>query len=135
LRNRLKRLERALGERLPQELVEVLVSGPHIEEGSVGFRSRGRFFEVRTTYKLDQSGGSHQVDAVYRRVGDVLPYGKLPFACDWAGNFYCLSLDGSYEGKVVYWDHERDDFDDKVLPVAASLRAFLTKLKPVEDDE
>src|SRR5262245_17245721 len=67
---------------------------------------------------------------LYRRVGDVLPRGAVPFASDWGDNLYCLMLSGPYAEQVVYWDHERDEGDHRVEPVTGSVDEFYAGLVP-----
>jgi hypothetical protein len=89
-----------------------------------------RIWDVRTTFALDHGNSADQLDRVYELVGDVLPPGPLPFAADWADNFYCLMLSGPLTGQVVWWDHERDEGDYSVEPVAATLTDFYAQLVP-----
>jgi hypothetical protein len=71
---------------------------------------------------------------LYDLVGDVLPPGALPVAADWADNFYCLMLSGPARGTIVYWDHEREVGDDRVVPVSGSISEFYSRLSPRPED-
>jgi hypothetical protein len=51
---------------------------------------------------------------------DVLPVGK-----DWSGSYVCIGLVGEDRGRVLYYDHERE----QLVPLAASLSAFLAGLR------
>ncbi len=133
-RQRLEKVEAGLGAKVPDDLVAFLTEREPIDEGGFGFSSGDDLYEIRTTFLLDGSGGEQQLDAVYARVGDVLPPGVLPFASDWADNFFCLVVTGRGRGKVVYWDHEREEGDHRVKILASSLAKFIAGLAPVEED-
>jgi len=128
--DRLKALELRLGTRLPPDLTATLIDREPICEGSLALVTADRVWDVRTTFGLDAADKGRQLDAVYHLVGDVLPPGALPFAEDWGGNFYCLMLSGLHAGQVVYWDHERDEGDEPVEPLAGSLEEFYARLVP-----
>jgi hypothetical protein len=51
---------------------------------------------------------------------EVLPIGK-----DWSGSYVCLGLAGADRGRVLYYDHEMEQF----VPLADSLSAFLDGLR------
>lgn len=129
-RKRLRALENRLGARLPAELIATLTDREPIREGNVAFVTADRVWDVRTTFVLDERAKSLQLDGVYDLVGDVLPPGALPFAADWGDNFYCVMLSGPCAGQVVYWDHERDEGDHRVEPVAGSITEFYSRLIP-----
>jgi hypothetical protein len=127
---RLSALESRLGAKLTPDFVATLINREAIREGSVALVTPHRVWDVRTTFGLDGGNNADQLDAVYQRVGDVLPPGALPFAEDWGGNFYCLMLAGPHVGRVVYWDHERDEGDHRVELVAGSIEEFYASLVP-----
>ncbi|HUG94118.1 MAG TPA: SMI1/KNR4 family protein [Planctomycetaceae bacterium] len=127
---RLKALESRLGVKLPPAFVATLREQAPIHEGQVALVAPDRVWDVRTTFRLDDGHPDDQLDRVYDLVEDVLPAGALPIAEDWGGNFYCLMLTGTHAGQVVYWDHERDEGDDKVEPVADTITSFYERLVP-----
>jgi cell wall assembly regulator SMI1 len=131
---RLQLLEAKLGATLPPSFTVSLGEQEPIHEGSVAFVTTDRVWSVRTTFALDSKVKGDQLDRVYALVGDVMPPGALPFAEDWAGNFYCLMLSGPRAGQVVYWDHERDAGDNSVVPVSESVAAFYAGLVPDPQD-
>lgn len=133
-RQRLAKVEAALGAKVPDNLLAFLTEREPIDEGGFGFSVDEELLEIRTTFLLDGSGGNQQLDAVYARVGDVITPGALPFASDWAGNFFCLMVSGRRRGKVVYWDHERDEGDHSVRILASSLEKFISGLVTVDED-
>jgi hypothetical protein len=128
--NRLTALERRLGSKLPADFIATLTLREPIREGNVALVRGDRIHDVRTTFRFDSSGGDDQIDAVYGRVYDAVPPNSLPFARDWAGNFYCLMLDGEYAGQVVFWDHERDADDHNVELLSQSIDEFYEGLIP-----
>jgi hypothetical protein len=123
-------MESRLGMPLPSDLVATLYAREPIRQGNVALVTAGRVWDVRTTFALDANADADQLDRVYDSIGDVLPPGILPFAQDWGGNFYCVVLSGPSAGAVVYWDHERDEDDTHVEPVAKSIEAFYSALVP-----
>jgi SMI1-KNR4 cell-wall len=129
-RRRLTALEARLGIELPAEFSIALAEREPIRQGRVALVTPNRVWDVRTTFRLDSGGKEDQLDRVYELVGDVLPPGALPFAEDWGDNLYCLMLSGPRAGQVVFWDHERDEGDHRVEPVADSIEAFLAGLAP-----
>jgi hypothetical protein len=127
---RLIEMESRLGTRLPSDFVATLHTWEPIREGNLALVTAGRVWDVRTTFALDANADADQLDRVYDLIGDVLPPGTLPFAQDWGGNFYCVLLSGPSAGAVVYWDHERDEDDTHLEPVANSIEAFYSALIP-----
>jgi SMI1 / KNR4 family (SUKH-1) len=127
---RLTALEARLGVNLPDGFGAALADQEPIREGRVALITPDRVWDVRTTFRLDNGGKEDQLDRVYELVGDVLPAEALPFAEDWGGNLYCLMLSGPRAGQVVFWDHERDEGDHWVEPVAGSIEAFYAGLVP-----
>ena len=128
-RGRLTALEARIGRRLPNDLLALLNEREPIREGDLALDTPDRIWDLRTSFALDNAGGgADQLDRVYELVGDVLPPYALPFAADWGGNFYCLMINGPSEGHVVYWNHERDEGDHHVEPVADSIAAFFAGL-------
>jgi hypothetical protein len=119
-----------LGAQLPPDLVTSLATREPIRQGNVALVTPERIWDVRATLTLDAGADTYQLDRVYDLVGDVLPPATLPFAEDWGGNFYCVLLSGPTTGAVVYWDHERDEDDFRVQPVADSIEAFYSALIP-----
>jgi hypothetical protein len=132
---RLAALEQRLGEKIPPDFMATLTSREPIREGNVALVIGDRIRDVRTTFRLDASEEDDQIDTVYRLVWDAVPPKTLPFAEDWAGNFYCLMLAGPQAGKVVYWDHERDAGDDTVDLLAHSVEDFYARLVPDPRDD
>jgi hypothetical protein len=126
-KGRLAALEAQLGHRLPPDLVAALSDREPVVEGDVALVTPDEVWPVRTTYRLD-GDEDDRLGAVYKLVGDALPPGAVPFAEDWAGDYYCLMLEGPYAGQVVYWWHEREAGDHRVKPVAASVSDFLDGL-------
>jgi hypothetical protein len=57
---------------------------------------------------------------VYKARRRIEDKNLIPFACDPAGNYYCLK-----GGKVVYYSHE----DNDVVDVAKSFAEFLGKIE------
>jgi hypothetical protein len=110
--------------------VEGLADREPIRERRVALVTPDRLWQVRTTFRLDNGSKEDQLDRVFELVWDVLPPLALPFAEDWGGNLYCLMLSGPQAGQVVFWDHERDESDNRVEPVAGSIEAFYTGLVP-----
>lgn len=129
-RKRLKAMESRLGMKLPPDFTASLTEREPIREGSVVLVSSDRVWDVRSTFGLDVGDKADQLDFLHELFGDVLPPEALPFAEDWGGNFYCLMLSGPYAGQVVFWDHERDEGDHRVEPVAESIEKFYTGLLP-----
>ena len=129
-RQRLAVLESRVGKQLSADLLAVLNEREPICEGSVALVTPDRIWDVRTSFTLDGRDEEAQLDRVYELVGDVLPPGALPVAEDWGGNFYCLMLSGPLAGRVTYWDHERDEGDHRVEPVAGSVAEFFAGLVP-----
>ena len=127
-RRRLASLEARIGRRLPNDLLALLNEREPIREGPVALVTPARIWDVRSSFALDEGGGADQLDRVYELVGDVLPPNAVPFAADWGDNFYCLMLAGPSEGRIVYWDHERDEGDFHVEPVADTIEAFFAGL-------
>ena len=133
--SRLVALERQVGHKFPSELLALLSAREPISQGEVAFVTSDRSWDVRTSYGLDDGDARQQLDRLYGLVGDVLPPATLPVAADWGDNFYCLVLAGPDEGKVVYWDHEREPGDHRVEAVADSLPQFFANLIPHPDNE
>ena len=129
-RKRLAALERRLGAKIPADFIASLTNREPICEGNVALVIGNRIRDVRTTFRLDSSDDDSQIDSVYHLVGDVVPPNALPFAEDWAGNLFCLMLDGKDAGKVVFWDHERDADDHSVKLLSPSINDFYTSLVP-----
>lgn len=128
-KKRLQKLERRLGSKLPPAFIATLEQEP-ISEGNVVVVTEKGMCDVRTTFALDNGDECDQLDAVYDLVGDVVPSGALPFAENWAGDFFCLMLTGPMAGQVVFWDHERESGDDRVEPVTDSVSDFYARLVP-----
>ena len=129
-RTRLAALERRLGAEIPADFIATLTDREPVCEGSVAILLGDRIWDVRTTFRLDDSDKCDQIDYVYNLVGDAIPPMSLPFASDWAGNFYCLMLAGPHAGVVVHWDHERDAEDHTVETLAPSIGNFYARLVP-----
>jgi hypothetical protein len=129
-RERLAALEFRVGQRFPADLVSTILNREPIREGDVALVTPGRIWDVRTSFTLAGDLESERLDRVYELVGDVLPPGAVPIAEDWGGNFYCLMLSGPHADRVVYWDHERDEGDHRVEPVAGSIGEFFSGLVP-----
>lgn len=127
-RKRLKVLESRLGAKLPAAFILTLTGRKPIQEGNVAIVTPDRIWDVRTTFRLDDGDSADQLDRLYNLVGDVLPPGALPFAADWGDNFYCLMLSGPHAGAVVYWNHERDEGDCTVEPLADTIASFYERL-------
>jgi hypothetical protein len=123
-------LEHRLGAKLPTSLVATLVEREPIRKGNVAIVTPDRIWDIRTSFNLDDGDSNDQLDRVYELVGDVLPPAALPIAEDWGGNLYCLMLRGSLAGQIVFWNHERDERDDAVEPVADSVESFYAWLVP-----
>ena len=129
-RRRLSALEARAGRRLPDDLLAVLCEREPIREGNLALVTADRVWDIRSSFAVDDGSAADQLDHVFQSVGDVLPPNALPFAADWGGDFYCLMLTGPSEGRVVHWDHERDEGDFHVEPVADSIEAFFANLVP-----
>jgi hypothetical protein len=128
-------LEARLGKELPADFTATLAQREPIREGSAALVTPERIWDVRTTFALGDGDKTDQLDRVYELVGDVLPPGALPFARDWGGNFYCFMLSGPDTGRVVWWDHERDEGDQSVVAVASSIADFYARLVPDPREE
>ena len=133
--SRLSALERRVQQKFPPELLAFLSEQEPISQGEVAFVTANRVWDVRTSYVLDDGDAKHQLDRLYGLVGDVLPPATVPVAADWGDNFYCLVLAGPDEGKIVYWDHERELDNHRVKIVADSLQQFFANLVPHLDNE
>jgi hypothetical protein len=133
-RRRLASLEARIGRRLPNDLLAVLNEREPIREGSVALVTPDRIWDVRASFAFDDGDGADQLDRVYELVGDVLPPNALPFAADWGDNFYCLMLSGPSEGRVVYWDHEREAFFEGLVRDPRHADAFYdpAEVKPLD---
>lgn len=129
-RKRLRALEGQLGTRLPPDFLATLETLAPIDEGNVALVVQGVIYDIRTTYTVNGGAAGLQLDGLYHRVGDVLPPGALPIAQSWGGDIYCLMLRGPLVGKVVFWDHERDENDHHVEVIADSIHAFYAGLVP-----
>jgi hypothetical protein len=46
---------------------------------------------------------------IYKKDEERLPIRMLPIANDAGGNLVCISCSGADEGKVFFWDHEKED--------------------------
>ncbi|REJ82064.1 MAG: SMI1/KNR4 family protein [Planctomycetota bacterium] len=130
---RIRIVERYIGETLPEEYIEYLQNGPAVEEGGFEIHFEGGQCGIRNMFRLDERDDSSQLDQVCRLVADVLPFGALPIAEDWGGNFFCLMLAGAAAGQVVFWEHERDDSDHSVVPVSESFQQFLRSIVPEDN--
>jgi hypothetical protein len=73
-------------------------------EGSQGFPLQAALADFR-----DETGRD-----------DVLPVGK-----DWSGSYVCIGLAGDDRGRVLYYDHEMEQF----VPLADTLSRFLAGLR------
>lgn len=62
-----------------------------------------------------------------------LPEHALPIAEDPFGNLLLLFVDGSNQGAVAFWDHEREDDASGTTVLVSTLEAFLHSLRA--DDE
>jgi hypothetical protein len=129
-RERLAALESRVGQRFPADLVAAILDREPIRGDGVALVTPRRIWDVRTSFTLAGGAESDRLDRVYELVGDVLPPDAVPIAEDWGGNFYCLMLSGPQAGHVVYWDHERDEGDHRVEPVAGSIGEFFSGLVP-----
>lgn len=136
-RHRLEILEARLGATLPARFVATLVSREPVSEGRVAFVTPSRVWRVRTTYSLSNADATaaEQLDALYDLLSDVLPPHTLPFAADWAADFYLLALWAPHAGEIVYWHHAPGSGGHRVEPVAPSIDIFYSGFRPFEGQD
>lgn len=125
---RLSELEQKIGVSLPSDYKCFLGHHNATDEAGLYVATNPEYWGVRSLFELDNGSKDHQIDEIYRLVGDVLPSHSLPIADDWAGNLYLLICSGAQAGSVVWWNHERDSNDFSVQEVANSFPAFLSLL-------
>jgi hypothetical protein len=72
---------------------------------------------------------------IYKKDKERLPVRMLPIAHDSGGNLVCISCSGADEGKVFFWDHEKEDLPGilndeyaNMYLVANSFTQFLNEL-------
>lgn len=132
--DRIKSVEAVLGANLPASYCAFL-SRPYSQPGkSVGVPFRGELWDVEEFLRLDNSVDYFQLDSTFERVHNALPPNTLPFARDLAGNFFCIVVAGDRNGRVVWWDREREIGDNHVEDVADSLDDFMRALTEFSDD-
>ncbi len=134
-KDRIDRLERTLGIVLPDSYKSFLLRFN-------GGRPDPSFFPIQGS-KRENSGSIHYffrvedqiesstVEWQYKILSGRIPSELFPIAGDGSGNVICLSLKGSNEGFVYFWDHDDEHSPptyDNIYFVADSFEKFLDSI-------
>lgn len=117
-------IERVLGCQLPNDYVEFLREHKAEDQASMYVASNPDYWGVRMLFDATTEPLYSNVVEVLRLVGDVIPANMVPIGEDWSGNMYLLAYAGPNQGKVVWWNHEREIGDFEVDHVAGSFSEF-----------
>jgi hypothetical protein len=126
------KVEELLGSELPEEYAALLEKLPSASKMAAPFR--GDLWPVACFLELGAGPSHKQLDRTFELVHEALPPDTLPIARDDAGNFFCLVVDGSLAGHIVWWDHERSPGDQKVESVVPSLAQFISSIKEIGNE-
>lgn len=135
-------IETELGIRLPREYKEFISKynggrprpgGFVIQSGAHEDRSLVDFFFSFTP------GDLYDIVKYHKRLKGRIPSDLLPIAIDPFGNIICLSVSGATEGKVFFWDHEKEPEEnsppsyDNVYLIADNFESFINSLTDFSD--
>ncbi|CCK31879.1 hypothetical protein BN159_7500 [Streptomyces davaonensis JCM 4913] len=94
----------------------------------------GRDVGVGVTEMLGvDTGDDCDIEVRLRELRGRAPDWFLPLFDAECGNVVGVSVSDSDEGRVYFWDHEREGTGRAVVEVADTLDAFMESLRPVDD--
>ncbi len=146
--DKLQAMEQSLGAELPAEYRQFLlehnggvpdpdcfiVPGDEEYDGEPSERQMACFFAIHDHEWSDQTPeGSlgYPLQEAWRDFRAELPGSQVvPIGKDWNGSYICLGYRGEECGRVFYYDHEYEE----LRPLAEDFRAFLTLLRPCEEN-
>jgi hypothetical protein len=129
LAERIKFVESLLGADLPDNYRSFLSGSFSQPADLLTVPSSGIELTVQEFLRLDDDADYLQLDSTFTRVRHALPPGMVPFARDIGGNFYCIIVTGTHDGRIVWWDHEREAGDHHVEDIADSFTSFMSSLE------
>lgn len=129
---RIGALERELGVALPHGYRSFLLrhngGRPKPDFFPIRDFDRSSFGSVHYFFGVDGTVRSNNVDWNYRTYYRRIPIELLPIAGDGSGNLICLSIIGSNEDAVYYWDHDDERSPptyDNIYVIAETFDKFL----------
>lgn len=95
------------------------------------------FSIVNDFFGINTGNSCNLASNIERYIGRV-PEGFLPIANDPGGNLFILCYQGETVGKVFFWDHENEPFDEttdwqnfrNIYYITSSFESFKNMLKP-----
>jgi hypothetical protein len=139
-------LEKELGFDLPPQYREFLLSnsggGVDDENAWIVIEKNGKSFRMKFEYfysVMDPSYPSYELKQQYLDFQNRIPKEMVAIGHDGFGNQILLGVSESQRGKVFFWDHEDEGFDESpddyhnTILIANSFDEFVERLGPVPD--
>lgn len=140
-RSDVERIEERFGVKLPDDYVKcALVNhGGYASRIALDFGGeKEKCFESLLALKKEKDEEDvYSVEEAFEDVEDRLPKGVIPFGADPFGNLYCFDYRKDSPPTLVYWDHEKAEFEPgkSITYVADSFTELLSMLYQPEDIE
>ena len=135
----IKRLEKKTKTELPQGYKEFLLkyNGGHVDPYFYPIQGlyNNPFGQIQLFFGINHPIECCRPDWNYEVFNNRMPHGFFPIACEDGGNIICLSLKGSAQGGVFYWNHDEETEPPtfaNVYKIADSFEHFMESLQYVD---
>lgn len=127
--------EDEVGGRLPDDYRQFLLefNGGKPNPGSFKISKSQGGDTLHHAYGLHSGPSYSSIRSAYRTFEGRVPKSLVPIADDPFGNQICIGISGRWQGKVCFWDHEKENDSGRptskaVTQIAASFTEFLSNL-------
>lgn len=126
------KLEKKLKFYFPKDYRSFLLeyNGGYPEPDSFNFFDGREGADIQSFFGISKDV-DYDILKVYKNFKKRIPNILFPIACDSGGNLICIGIKDEFEGKIYFWDHEKEknvpDFSNITL-ISNSFNIFLNSL-------